>query len=35
MTETAVRARSTLSDGDWHRMHPLTPLIRGGLFLVV
>ena len=28
-------ARSPLSDGDWHRLHPLTPLFRGGLVLVV
>ncbi|WP_084515812.1 PH domain-containing protein [Microbacterium luticocti] len=28
-------ARSPLSDGEWHRMHPLTPLFRGGLVLVV
>ncbi|MDN3497109.1 PH domain-containing protein [Planococcus sp. APC 4015] len=27
--------RSPLSDGEWHRMHPLTPLLRGGLTLVV
>jgi putative membrane protein len=27
--------RSPLSDGEWHRLHPLTPLLRGGLFLVV
>ena len=27
--------RSPLSDGDWHRMHPLTPVFRGGLVLVV
>jgi putative membrane protein len=27
--------RSPLSDGEWHRPHPLTPLLRGGLFLVV
>lgn len=27
--------RSPLSDGEWHRMHPLTPLLRGGLFLIV
>ncbi|MFT4234483.1 MAG: PH domain-containing protein [Microbacterium sp.] len=26
---------STLADGGWHRMHPLTPLFRGGLVLVV
>nr|WP_274636886.1 PH domain-containing protein [Microbacterium bovistercoris] len=28
-------ARSPLSDGDWHRLHPLTPLFRGGFVLVV
>ncbi|MFG6503421.1 PH domain-containing protein [Microbacterium sp. P05] len=27
--------RSPLSDGEWHRMHPLTPLLRGGLFILV
>ena len=27
--------RSPLSDGQWHRMHPLTPLLRGGLALLV
>ncbi|MEN2738488.1 PH domain-containing protein [Microbacterium sp. X-17] len=27
--------RSRLSDGEWHRMHPLTPLLRGGIFAVV
>lgn len=27
--------RSPLSDGEWHRLHPLTPLLKGGLFLVV
>lgn len=27
--------RSPLSDGEWHRLHPLTPLMKGGLFLVV
>lgn len=27
--------RSQLSDGQWHRLHPLTPLLRGGLFLLV
>ncbi|MFF2634232.1 PH domain-containing protein [Microbacterium sp. NPDC058021] len=42
MTEpTAVTApsptlvRSPLSDGEWHRLHPLTPLLRGGLALIV
>ena len=24
-----------MSDGEWHRLHPLTPLLRGGLVLVV
>ncbi|KTR95714.1 membrane protein [Microbacterium testaceum] len=24
-----------MSDGEWHRLHPLTPLLRGGLFLLV
>ena len=27
--------RSPLSDGEWQRLHPLTPLLRGGLFLLV
>ncbi|MFT4213890.1 MAG: PH domain-containing protein [Microbacterium sp.] len=27
--------RSPLSDGQWHRLHPLTPVLRGGLFLVL
>lgn len=27
--------RSELSDGQWHRMHPLSPILRGGIFLVV
>ena len=27
--------RSPLSDGEWHRMHPLSPLLRGGLALIV
>lgn len=26
--------RSPLSDGEWHRLHPLTPLLRGGLALL-
>lgn len=30
-----VASRSGMSDGDWHRMHPFTPLLRGGLFLIV
>jgi putative membrane protein len=30
-----TRAAPALTDGEWHRLHPLTPLFRGGLFLVV
>ncbi|WP_336646551.1 PH domain-containing protein [Microbacterium sp. USHLN186] len=26
---------SELADGEWHRMHPLTPLFKGGLALLV
>ena len=26
---------SSLADGEWHRLHPLTPLFKGGLFIVV
>ncbi|MGO1957359.1 PH domain-containing protein [Microbacterium sp.] len=26
---------SSLADGRWHRLHPLTPLFRGGLALVI
>lgn len=25
----------SLADGEWHRMHPLTPLMKGGLVLVI
>jgi putative membrane protein len=28
-------AAASLTDGEWHRLHPLTPLLRGGIFLVV
>lgn len=31
----AAAVRSAMSDGEWHRLHPLTPLFRGGLFLLV
>jgi putative membrane protein len=31
----AEDVRSPLSDGEWHRLHPLSPLLRGGLFLLV
>ncbi len=24
----------SLADGEWHRLHPATPLLRGGLYLV-
>ncbi len=30
-----VAVRSPYSDGEWHRLHPLTPLLRGGLSLLV
>lgn len=33
MTGRAV-TRSPLSDGRWHRPHPLTPLLRGGFVLI-
>lgn len=26
---------SDLADGEWHRMHPLTPLFKGGLVLLI
>jgi putative membrane protein len=25
---------TTLADGEWHRLHPASPLLRGGLFVV-
>ena len=30
-----VGEQSTLADGEWHRMHPLTPLFKGGLALII
>lgn len=33
--QDVAETRSPLSDGEWHRMHPLTPLLRGGLVLVI
>jgi putative membrane protein len=27
-------ADTTLADGEWHRLHPATPLLRGGIFIV-
>ncbi|WJL97087.1 PH domain-containing protein [Microbacterium sp. ET2] len=35
MTSAPAPTRSPLSDGDWHRLHPFTPLLRGGLTLVI
>ncbi|WP_311259077.1 PH domain-containing protein [Microbacterium sp. WCS2018Hpa-9] len=32
--ESPARA-ATLADGEWHRMHPLTPLFKGGLALII
>ncbi|UNK70387.1 PH domain-containing protein [Microbacterium sp. H1-D42] len=26
---------SSLADGEWHRMHPLTPLFKGGFVLII
>lgn len=26
---------TNLADGEWHRMHPLTPLFKGGLALII
>ncbi|WP_404445438.1 PH domain-containing protein [Microbacterium marinum] len=31
----AHAVRSDLSDGEWHRLHPISPLLRGGLTLIV
>lgn len=28
-------ANDTLADGEWHRLHPATPLLRGGIILIV
>jgi putative membrane protein len=33
--QAVADVRSPLSDGEWHRLHPLTPVLRGGLFLIV
>ncbi len=29
-----VRAGDTLADGEWHRLHPATPLLRGGIAFI-
>ncbi|WP_438854011.1 PH domain-containing protein [Agromyces sp. M3QZ16-3] len=35
MTEPAVRAPiGPLADGEWHRLHPASPLLRGGLVFI-
>jgi putative membrane protein len=34
MTTTATHERSRYLDGLWHRLHPATPLLRGGIGLV-
>jgi putative membrane protein len=31
---TAPMAGGNLADGEWHRLHPATPLLRGGLALI-
>ncbi len=32
--ESGPAARTGLADGEWHRLHPATPLLRGGLGFV-
>ncbi|WEK62029.1 MAG: PH domain-containing protein [Candidatus Microbacterium colombiense] len=34
-TSTSVGGSTELADGEWHRMHPLTPLFKGGLALII
>jgi putative membrane protein len=34
MARERVLASSTLADGEWHRLHPATPLLRGGLAFI-
>ncbi|MCM3778081.1 PH domain-containing protein [Microbacterium hydrocarbonoxydans] len=34
-TPPRATGATTLADGEWHRMHPLTPLFKGGLALIV
>ncbi|MFD6816933.1 PH domain-containing protein [Microbacterium sp. NPDC060132] len=31
----AAAPSTNLADGEWHRMHPLTPLFKGGLALII
>ena len=32
--EQIARLAARLSDGEWHRLHPASPLLKGGLFLL-
>ncbi|WP_226534170.1 PH domain-containing protein [Microbacterium paraoxydans] len=32
---TASEQSTSLANGEWHRMHPLTPLFKGGLVLII
>ncbi|MEJ1922261.1 PH domain-containing protein [Microbacterium sp. KHB019] len=32
---TPPPAEESLADGEWHRLHPLTPLFKGGLVLII
>ena len=34
MTTSATRPTSRYVDGAWHRLHPATPLLRGGIWLL-
>lgn len=34
MAREKVLASSTLADGEWHRLHPATPLLRGGIAFI-
>ncbi|MBF4615360.1 PH domain-containing protein [Curtobacterium sp. VKM Ac-1376] len=34
-TKGDAAAAAPLTDGEWHRLHPLTPLLKGGIFLIV
>ena len=31
--ESAGRVVTSLADGDWHRLHPASPVLRGGIFV--
>jgi len=34
-TKGDAAAAAPLTDGEWHRLHPLTPLLKGGIVLIV